>query len=74
MAVYTWACDECNTITEVTCSMDQYDVPPAGGCSKCPNKKIYRVIQSFSKHQFIKVWGGIAPFHDEAYSKRGPIR
>lgn len=75
MPQYDWQCQEkeCGHVTVIVRSMADYQVPP-DCCDKCDSKALIKIIAPMKKEQIGLVWGGIAPWHSEGYSKTKPIR
>lgn len=74
--IFDWRCLEegCKHEMTTVAPMSEYRTPPENGCEKCGSKNVERFIPTWEKHQTIKVFGGIAPFHDEEYTKTRSIR
>lgn len=75
MPLYTWECDTCSSITEVRHAIEQYDLPPEEGCSKCGERSLHKIIIRPSTCKgFILKEGGAGGFHDQEYSRFRSIK
>lgn len=74
MPMYDYKCADCEAVTTVVRKITEHELPPDDGCEACKSKNLKRVILGWNKHQFIKPWGGVSPWHDEAYSATRRIR